>query len=173
VLRNASVSLVIALLVGGGTAGSAERLQQRHGEPAAASSSSGDVLVVAIEGNPDSPFAFEPAELTVEAGTTVRWRNTTDQVFHTVTFSDSLDQRIANGVFDHSLLAADDVAEYTFDEPGTYSYFCQPHSSFMAGTIIVTEPQDESAWRRWAIWVGGAVVVAAAVGAAVTYRRRR
>lgn len=135
-------------------------------EPAA-----NEVLLVAT-GEPDATFAFEPAELTVDAGTTVRWRNTSDEVFHTITFTDSLDRRVANGVFDAQVFAAGDAVEFTFDEPGTYHYFCQPHSEFMTGTVVVTEPSRRfTAWRWWAAWVAGSLVLAAlAVG---TSRRPR
>ncbi len=132
-------------------------------EPAA------DEVVLVATGNPDQPFAFEPAELTVAAGTTVRWRNTTADVFHTVTFSDSPQRRAANGDFDESLFAAGDVVEHTFDEPGTFSYFCQPHSEFMAGTIMVTEATGSTVWR-W--WVAGIAVASIVVAGPVIIQRR-
>jgi plastocyanin len=120
----------------------------------------------------EQPFAFEPDELTVAAGTTVRWHNTTDEVFHTVTFTDSLSQRQDNGMFNASLFAAGDVVEFTFDEEGTYLYFCQPHSEFMVGTIVVTAHQQGStAWRWWAGAAAGVIVVVAVV--VITKRRSR
>lgn len=135
-------------------------------EPAA-----NEVLIVAT-GDPDATFAFEPVELTVDAGTTVRWRTTTDEVFHTVTLTDSLDRRLANGVFDAQVFAAGDAVEFTFDEPGTYAYFCQPHSEFMTGTIVVTEPsRGFEAWRWWGAWIAGSLVLAAL--AVATSRRPR
>jgi plastocyanin len=128
-----------------------------------------EVIIVATE-DADTPFAFEPAELTVEVGATVRWRNITTDVFHTVTFTDSLERRRDNGVFNESLFAAGDIVAYTFDEPGTYAYFCQPHSAFMAGTIVVAaddEPaadEQSSVWPWWiALAAGSVALVAAAV----------
>lgn len=160
-LTRSAAGLVVAVLAGG-TAGSTEQ-----SEPAAPN----EVLIVMVEDDPDAPFAFEPTELTVSGGATVRWRNTTDRVFHTVTFTDSLDERVANGVFDHSVFMADDIVEYTIDEPGTYAYFCQPHSTFMAGTIIVTEPdQDRPFWHLVVVYVG-IFVVAVIVGLTVRSRR--
>jgi plastocyanin len=76
--------------------------------------------------------------VTVKAGTTVRWVNE-DPVFHTVTSTDSLDRLRPNGVFNRSLFARGDAFEYTFTRPGTYHYFCQPHSAFMTGTVRVVE----------------------------------
>lgn len=69
-------------------------------------------------------------------GTTVRWVNTLD-VFHTVTFADRGGRRVSNGTFDRSLATAGAMAERRFDTPGTFSYFCQPHSAFMAGRVTV------------------------------------
>jgi plastocyanin len=84
----------------------------------------------------NSPCAFEPAELTVPVGTTVRWVND-DDTYHTVTSSSSLQVRRPSGRFDAVLDSAGDEFTYTFDQPGTYPYYCQPHAEFMAGSVIV------------------------------------
>jgi plastocyanin len=139
-------------------------------EPSGAAA--GTVLLVATD-DPAQPFAFEPAELTVSNGTTVRWRNETGDVFHTVTFTDSLQRRADNGVFNESLFGPGIEVAYTFEVPGTYFYFCQPHAEFMAGTIIVvrSEAAGSAAWRSWAAGSAGAVVFIALVVFAL--RRRR
>lgn len=72
-------------------------------------------------------FAFVPDELVVAAGATVTWTNR-DGVAHTVTAEDE--------VFDSGLVDKEGTFELTFDEAGTYSYFCQIHPS-MTGVIIV------------------------------------
>ena len=74
-------------------------------------------------------FAFNPSSITIPAGTTVRWTNK-DAVGHTVT-SDS------GGTLDSPLLQNGQSWEFTFTEPGTYTYHCTPHP-FMRGTVIVT-----------------------------------
>lgn len=61
-----------------------------------------------------------------------------DDVFHTVTSTDSLAPRRPNGLFDKALLRKGDTFEFTFTKPGTYHFYCQPHSEFMFGTITVT-----------------------------------
>ncbi len=71
-------------------------------------------------------FAFEPATLTVKAGTTVTWTNE-DSVSHQVH---------SEGVFDSPALSKGESWEYTFSESGTYDYICSIHPS-MKGTIIV------------------------------------
>lgn len=89
-------------------------------------------------GAPD--YAFEPEEVTITVGTTVRWVNQGE--FHTVTSTDSneLGERAPNGMFDEDLAEEGDMFNFTFEEPGTYEYYCKPHDTLnMIGTIIVTE----------------------------------
>ena len=73
-------------------------------------------------------FAFSPATITIESGTTVTWINE-DSVGHTVT-SDS------GSELDSPLLKKSEVYTHTFNTPGTYQYYCAPHPA-MKGTIIV------------------------------------
>jgi plastocyanin len=83
------------------------------------------------------PFVFEPAETRVPAGSTVRWTNA-DGAFHTVTATASLERRQPSGLFDRPLGSRGQSFEFTFDRPGAYHFYCQPHSEFMAGTVIVS-----------------------------------
>lgn len=77
-------------------------------------------------------FAFEPQTLTVPAGTTVTWTNTSSRV-HTVTADD--------GSFDSARLDAGETFSQVFDTPGTYTYHCGYHPD-MTGTIVVTAAED-------------------------------
>ncbi len=81
--------------------------------------------------------AFDPLDLTVAVGTTVRWTNADSQV-HTVT-SGSSDGVVAtpDGGFGSEFLNPGDTFTYTFTAAGTYSYFCTPHP-WMQGTVDVT-----------------------------------
>jgi amicyanin len=72
-------------------------------------------------------FKFDPAMLTIKAGTTVVWTNN-DIVAHTVTFTD-----VANS----PVLNRGDTFSRTFSAAGTYSYICSIHP-FMHGTVVVT-----------------------------------
>lgn len=76
-------------------------------------------------------LAFQPAELTISAGTTVTWIND-DSVGHTVTAGT---RESPTGQFDENVPAGESFS-YTFDEPGTYDYFCSIHPG-MNGMIIV------------------------------------
>ena len=81
--------------------------------------------------------AYDPLELTVEVGTTIRWTNR-DAIPHTVTsgISDGTSGN-ADGLFDSGFLSEGDTFTHTFDEPGRFDYFCIPHP-WMRGKVIVT-----------------------------------
>ena len=74
-------------------------------------------------------FAFDPADLTVAAGTTVTWTNA-DATGHTATADD--------GSFDCRPLAGGASRSFTFATPGTFDYHCAIHGPTMAGRITVT-----------------------------------
>lgn len=74
-------------------------------------------------------FAYQPNEIRVDVETTVTWTQR-DSATHTVTSRQE-------GLFSSGDLASPgDTFEATFDEPGTYEYYCEYHSS-MQGTVIV------------------------------------
>ena len=94
---------------------------------------------------------FDPPTLTVGVGETVTWTSETQDA-HTVTaYEESLPEGAAyfsSGGFSSEEAARDDLAEalispgktyaHTFDEPGTYEYFCIPHEQVdMRGSIVV------------------------------------
>jgi len=78
--------------------------------------------------------AFEPEELEVSVGTTVVWTHT-GSLPHTVTAD--------GGAFDSGDMSSGDTFEYTFEEPGTYPYYCTYHGGEggegMSGVITVTQ----------------------------------
>ena len=75
-------------------------------------------------------FAFDPAVITVKAGTTVTWTNS-DQDPHTVT-SDG-----KSGPLNSKPLNQGDTYQHTFTQAGTFSYLCTIHP-FMTATVTVT-----------------------------------
>jgi len=72
-------------------------------------------------------FSFTPKEITVAKGTTVTWVNH-DDVPHTVVNGDK--------VFRSKALDTDDQFSFTFNEAGTFSYFCSVHP-MMTGRVVV------------------------------------
>lgn len=75
-------------------------------------------------------FQFQPKELSVKAGTTVKWMNG-DDIEHSVTSK-------VDGQFDSGFFKKDGTYEFTFAAPGTYEYFCKRHPS-MKAKVVVTE----------------------------------
>jgi plastocyanin len=94
---------------------------------------------------------FEPKTATIEPGETVTWTNKSD-IDHTVTaYEDEIpddaayftsggfeSERAARNRVTEGLIAPGENYEHTFEEPGTYGYFCIPHEgSGMVGTVQV------------------------------------
>jgi plastocyanin len=77
-------------------------------------------------------MVYAPSTVEVSAGTTVHWRND-DAVVHTVTARD--------GSFNSGVMKTGVEFSQSFDEPGTYDYFCAIHP-LQGGTVIVTDPGD-------------------------------
>ena len=73
---------------------------------------------------------FQPSHLTVSPGTTVTFTNK-DNANHSVTN--------LNGLFDSGKISSGSSWEHTFDKAGTYSFYCNYHSSVTAeqGYIVV------------------------------------
>ena len=80
-----------------------------------------------------SNACFSPASLTINSGDTVEWTNV-DTAAHTVTSGSPADG--PSGVFDSSLIMGGASFENTFDEAGSYDYFCMVHP-WMVGNIQV------------------------------------
>jgi len=74
-------------------------------------------------------FAFQPAKLTVAAGTKVTWVNR-DDVPHTATSTQK------PRAFDSGALDTDDTFAHVFTVPGTYEYFCAVHPHMTAQIIV-------------------------------------
>jgi len=111
---------------GGGDAGTTTTEQTDTGAAPPDAMKGGETVTVDIPA-----IEFDPADVTVKAGTTVRWTNT-DDLPHTVTKEggpgpdfDSGDLEPGSGEF-----------EQTFEEKGTIDYVCTIHPG-QAGTIIV------------------------------------
>jgi plastocyanin len=93
--------------------------------PGATSSSASNVRIVVKN------FGFDPAELTVPAGTEVEW--TDEGGRHNVQADD--------GSFKSEIMTQGGTFTHRFDQPGSYRYFCEFHGSAgghdMAGVVNV------------------------------------
>ncbi len=98
-----------------------------RGQSAGDPTSGGSLINVAIV-----DYAFRPNTVTVKAGTTVQWMNM-DTVAHAVAFGshDNMGGGMGSDMLEHM-----GTYRYTFMEPGTYEYHCEPHP-YMTGTVIV------------------------------------
>jgi plastocyanin len=114
-LRSAISAALIGAAVGSVLAGGVLLAQAQT--PAAAA------VAVGIDN-----FTFNPATVTVKAGTTVTWTNR-DDIPHGLAAT--------NNAFKRSqALDTDDSFSFTFTTSGTYQYFCYIHPH-MTGSIVV------------------------------------
>ena len=89
-----------------------------------------------------SGFRFQPAELTVAAGTIVTWTND-DAILHTVTTGTSVKKDdfgnydiTPDGRINGTLPDKGQTFSFTFATPGEYAYFCSRHNN-MTGRVVV------------------------------------
>jgi len=87
----------------------------------------------AVPGCEETNECWSPADITINAGDEVHWMNV-DTAAHTVTSGSPADG--PSGVFDSSLVMADATYAFTFDDAGSYDYFCMVHP-WMVGSISV------------------------------------
>jgi len=81
----------------------------------------------------ESNECFLPASIAINVGDTVEWTNV-DTAAHTVTAGSPADG--PSGTFDSSLVMADTSYAFTFEETGTFNYFCMVHP-WMTGSVTV------------------------------------
>ena len=74
-------------------------------------------------------FQFIPQELTIQAGSTVRWTNQEKRQYHSVWFEQAGDPEAP-------YFFPGESVQRTFDKPGVYPYRCGPHPE-MTGIITV------------------------------------
>ncbi len=77
-------------------------------------------------------FMFKPSPLAVRVGQAVTWTNR-DEILHTAT---SGAPGSPTGEFDGTMDGQGKTFSFTFDEAGTYPYFCNRHNG-MRGEISV------------------------------------
>jgi len=90
--------------------------------PAQSSQDRGEEVKVTIDN-----FSFTPQDITVKAGTTVTWVNQ-DDVPHTVVSNEKK--------FKSKALDTDDKFSFTFNDPGTYEYYCSVHPKMTAKVTV-------------------------------------
>jgi plastocyanin len=87
----------------------------------------GEEVTVNMEDN-----FFDQANITVEPGTTVTWVQSGENPHTTTSYDGLWDSGMIEG-------GSDGTFSFTFEEPGTYDYYCIPHEEMgMVGTVTVT-----------------------------------
>jgi len=110
---------------GGGGAATTEQTETTGGGGGGGGTQAGEAVTVDIPS-----ISFDPAEVTVKAGTTVTWTNS-DDLPHTVTKDGG-----PGPDFDSGNIEPGDEFEQTFDEAGTVDYICTIHPG-QAGSVTV------------------------------------
>ena len=86
-----------------------------------------------VPGCEETDACYTPSSVNVGVGETVTWSND-DTAAHTVTSGTASGG--PDGLFDSSLFAAGTTFSHTFEEEGTFDYFCMVHP-WMVGTVTV------------------------------------
>lgn len=86
-------------------------------------------------------FVFSPELTTVSVGTTVVWTNQ-DEILHTVTGGSTRNTGLGiyeaspDGRFNGRLDGAGTSFRFTFQDPGTYAYYCDRHRHMVATVVV-------------------------------------
>jgi len=102
---------------------------------------------------------FIPNTVTIDIGGIVTWENN-DTAAHTSTGGSATDG--PSGVFDSSLIMAGSSFSHTFEDAGTFDYFCMVHP-WMVGTVIVEDMAAAAAAEADAAEAAAAEAAAAAM----------
>lgn len=86
----------------------------------------GEIVVVSIE-----KMKFEPQQIKIKPGTTVKWVNNEKRNNHSIFFE-------KEGFPESDRLFPEESWQRIFDKPGIYPYLCGPHRE-MTGVVEVAE----------------------------------
>jgi len=85
-------------------------------------------------------IAFDPPSVTIKVGQAVRWVNEESlPIAHTVTSGDP-DEGNAGQIWDSGNIAPGQSFTRTFDQAGTFEYFCEIHPGIMRDAMVIVEP---------------------------------
>ena len=121
----AAIGAIVAGTIVGGCGGDGSSTSTSAGSSSTTAGATGSAA--ATDQIEIADFKYDPETVTVDAGTEVTWTNS-DDAAHTATAGDSS--------FDTGDLDQGDSNSVTFDEPGTFTYYCRFHP-FMKATVEV------------------------------------
>lgn len=120
--KMASVGVAVVAIAALFAVGRVVSVRGSQASPAQSSQDRAEEVKVTIDN-----FSFAPQDVTVKAGTTVTWVNQ-DDVPHTVVSNDKK--------FKSKALDTDDKFSFTFNDPGTYEYYCSVHPKMTAKVTV-------------------------------------
>ncbi len=82
-------------------------------------------------------IAFEPAEITIQAGESVTWTNQ-DAMLHTVTSGNPGDD-VLEAIFRSEEFGQGGTFTHTFEDPGEFLYYCELHPDIMRDAKVIVE----------------------------------
>ena len=130
-------AMAMPLPVPSGIPGAEEMIVVEEPEPATAEDVSVAIVSIppgaAVPGCEKTGECYLPSAITISAGQKVSWSNA-DSAAHTVTSGTATG---TTGVFDSGIFMSGSVYEFTFDDAGTYDYFCMVHP-WMTGKVLVS-----------------------------------
>ena len=101
-----------------------ERDARARVKPKAIAAASGAVTI--------ADFTYSPTSITIDVGDTITWNND-GPTPHSATAND--------GSFDTGILKKGQSGAHTFNQAGSFSYYCKPHP-FMKATVVVQAAQS-------------------------------
>lgn len=125
-LRPALAALAL-VTIGATGAWAQDKITVTSEKPVAAADVPADAVVVGIE-----KMKYLTPEVTIKAGETVYWVNG-EVMPHNVAFKKGI---VGEDAFRGEMMTKDQAYAITFNEAGSYDYFCTPHP-FMRGKVIV------------------------------------
>jgi halocyanin-like protein len=129
---------------GNGIEGDTEAEPTAIGQDGGATNLTGQDEVTVEVGAGGSGFKFDPADVVVDEGTTVRWVWTGRGGQHNVVESDG-EEPLGNASFESELADGDNEFTHTFNQPGSYDYVCAVHlAQDMVGNVEVVANGTDS-----------------------------
>lgn len=107
------------------------------------------VKMIEVQGSAGTTYRFDPLQLTIKAGTTVRWVNASGEDGPKHTSTDDPDWEtpqtpavLPNGApkWRTKFLSNGNSETHTFTTPGKYQYFCETHGPYGMVASITVEP---------------------------------
>ena len=108
-------------------------------------------------------FAFQPADVYIQPGDTVRWTNTVSTPHSVISDAGSAES------FGSSILGLNGVFTHVFNGEGDFGYHCGVHSTTMFGTVHVSAAIPE--FSSLPIVILGLLSVAAAISTILGRKR--